>query len=85
VLVVYPFNRADDQPPTPVVDPRSGGVAARGGIRMVAGTRLKLDAATGVLRGIAPQAGDAEVALEAFDGAGEGARQEFTLHALACQ
>lgn len=45
---------------------------------------LKLDAASGVLRGIAPQAGDSAVILEVLDDAGEIARQEFTLHALCC-
>src|SRR5262249_9476710 len=43
---------------------------------------LKIDAATGVVRGTAQAVGDYRVAVEAFDDVGETARQDYTLHIL---
>lgn len=41
---------------------------------------LSVDPDTGVIRGTPPEEGDFAVTVEAFDGAGETARQTFTLH-----
>jgi hypothetical protein len=41
---------------------------------------LQVDDATGVVSGIAPAAGDYDITLEAYDDAGQTARQSWTLH-----
>ncbi len=46
---------------------------------------LSVDEKTGILRGTAPEPGNFEIRLEAYDAAGETAQQEFTLHVLACR
>ncbi len=45
-------------------------------------TWLSVDKETGLLRGTAPQPGDFEVRLEAYDAGGETAQQKYTLHVL---
>ena len=42
---------------------------------------LRIDNATGVVRGRTGETGDVPVVIEAFDDAGERARQAYTLHA----
>jgi site-specific DNA-adenine methylase len=43
---------------------------------------LRVDSATGLIRGTPNAAGDFTVSVEAYDDAGETARQVFTLHVL---
>jgi hypothetical protein len=59
--------------------------AGRGGIRyrLAAGPSwLSVDPETGTVEGTAPAAGDVEVAIEARDGSGETARQNYRLHVV---